>query len=240
MSKINIIIIEDEKNISSFIETTLQSHDYKVRSANSGKEGLALITSSCPDLILLDLGLPDLDGLEIIKQVRTWSSIPIIVISARTQERDKIAALDYGADDYITKPFGTGELLARIRTALRHGKPTVSSVDGLLIQPPYSREGLVIDFNKRKVSLNGLEIHLTQIEYKLVSLLAENSGRVLTYDNIISHIWGPYADSNNQILRVNMAHIRRKMEANPAEPQYIYTEIGVGYRMKESEAISNG
>lgn len=235
MSKLTIVIIEDEKNILSFIETALETHDYKVLTAASGKEGLSLINACCPDMILLDLGLPDLDGVDIIKNVRSWSNIPIIVISARTQEQEKVAALDFGADDYITKPFGTSELLARIRTALRHGKPTVSTGDGTLVQPTYRSGDLVIDFDKRLVTLRDKEVHLTQIEYKLVSLLAEQSGKVLTYDYIISRIWGPFADSNNQILRVNMAHIRRKLEINPAEPQYIYTEIGVGYRMRESE-----
>ncbi|MBE5980313.1 MAG: response regulator [Paenibacillaceae bacterium] len=235
MNKFTIAIIEDEKNISGFIESTLQRHDYKVISAVNGKDGLAMISSNCPDVILLDLGLPDIDGLDIIRNVRSWSAIPIIVISARTQEQEKVTALDYGADDYITKPFGTSELLARIRTALRHGKSTVSTVDGSVIQTPYQCKGLVIDFAKRLVTLNGHVIHLTQIEYKLVSLLAENSGKVLTYDYMINHIWGPYADSNNQILRVNMAHIRRKIEINPGEPNYIFTEIGVGYRMRESE-----
>lgn len=235
MSKFTIVMIEDEKNICNFIESALERQDYKVSTAYNGRDGLALINSLCPDVILLDLGLPDLDGIDIIKSVRSWTTIPIIVISARTQEQEKVAALDFGADDYITKPFGTSELLARIRTALRHGKPTVKANDGCVVQTPYRCEGLYIDFAKRLVTLNDHKIHLTQIEYKLVSLLAENSGKVLTYDYIISHIWGPYADNNNQILRVNMAHIRRKIEANPAEPKYIFTEIGVGYRMKESE-----
>lgn len=235
MSKFTIVMIEDEKNICNFIESALERQDYKVNTAFNGRDGLALINSLCPDVILLDLGLPDLDGIDIIKSVRSWTTIPIIVISARTQEQEKVAALDFGADDYITKPFGTSELLARIRTALRHGKPTVKAVDGCIIQTPYRCEGLYIDFAKRLVTLSDHKIHLTQIEYKLVSLLAENSGKVLTYDYIISHIWGPYADNNNQILRVNMAHIRRKIETNPAEPKYIFTEIGVGYRMKESE-----
>ena len=159
--------------------------------------------------------------------------IPIIVISARTNEQEKVLALDSGCDDYITKPFGTSELLARIRTALRHHQNA-----GILTANPegiYSYGDLSIDFTKRLVTLKGEAIHLTQIEYKLVSLLAKNSGRVLTYDYIISHIWGPYADNNNnQILRVNMAHIRRKIEKNPAEPYYIFTEIGVGYRMREN------
>lgn len=235
MSKLTIVMIEDEKNICNFIESALERHDYKLYTANNGRDGLALINSTCPDVILLDLGLPDLDGIDIIKSVRSWTSIPIIVISARTQEQEKVTALDFGADDYITKPFGTSELLARIRTALRHGKPTVSTAGGSVVQTPFRCEDLFIDFSKRLVTLSDQKIHLTQIEYKLVSLLAENSGKVLTYDYIISHIWGPYADNNNQILRVNMAHIRRKIESNPADPKYIFTEIGVGYRMRETE-----
>ena len=175
-----------------------------------------------------------MDGLEVIRQIRSWSVLPIIVISARTQEKEKVAALDAGADDYITKPFGTSELLARIRTALRHQNLQANS-SGKSPDPVYQYEGLTIDFDKRLITLDGQIIHLTQIEYKLVTLLARHSGKVLTYDYIINHIWGPYADSNNQILRVNMAHIRRKLEANPAEPQYIFTEIGVGYRMQESQ-----
>ncbi len=232
--KPSILIIEDEKSICSFIETVLTAHDYKVQTASTGQEGLSIAASLCPDLILLDLGLPDMDGLDIIPKIRSWSRLPVIVISARTQEQEKVTALDAGADDYITKPFGTSELLARIRTALRHyqfqtGDKTTAPV------PLYQYDGLTIDFEKRLVTLNGQTIHLTQIEYKLVTLLAQHSGKVLTYDFIINHIWGPYADSNNQILRVNMAHIRRKLESNPAEPKYIYTEIGVGYRMQESQ-----
>ncbi len=232
--KPTIIVIEDEKSICNFIETTLTAHNYKVITAATGQEGLSFITSRFPDLVLLDLGLPDIDGIEVIRQVRSWSMIPIIVISARTQEPEKVLALDSGCDDYITKPFGTSELLARIRTALRHQQHLSSSMANT--EPVYSYDDLTIDFSRRLVTLAGQEIHLTQIEYKLVSLLAKNGGRVLTYDYIINHIWGPYADNNNnQILRVNMAHIRRKLEKNPAEPNYIFTEIGVGYRMRESQ-----
>ena len=163
--------------------------------------------------------------------------IPIIVISARSREQEKVLALDSGCDDYITKPFGTSELLARIRTALRHHQQAGGALNKS--EPVYVFEDLTIDFTRRLVLLKGKEIHLTQIEYKLVSLLTKNSGRVLTYDYIINHIWGPYADNNNnQILRVNMAHIRRKLETTPAEPHYIFTEIGVGYRMRESQGIS--
>ena len=227
-TKANIIIIEDEKNICSFIEHILEPQGYRVISANTGKEGLQYITSEHPDVILLDLGLPDMDGLKLIEQVRSWSITPIIVISARTLEKSKIAALDLGADDYLTKPFGTGELLARIRTALRH-----SQRNQHIGSSKYQVGDLSVDFERRLVKVKDQEIHLTQIEYKLVCLLAQNAGRVMTYESIITKIWGPYADNDNQILRVNMAHIRRKLEENPAEPQYIFTEIGVGYRMRE-------
>lgn len=229
--KISVLIIEDEKSICDFIGKTLDSHEYKVTAANNGKDGLALITSSLPDLVLLDLGLPDMDGMDIIRKTREWSSLPIIVISARTQEKEKVQALDAGADDYITKPFGTFELLARIRTAIRHNNKL--SDDSQNTNRPYAADGLTIDFERRLVTLHGKEIHLTRVEYKIVSLLAKNSGKVMTYDTLIDQVWGPYADDNNRILRVNMANIRRKIEENPGEPKYIFTELGVGYRMLE-------
>ncbi|MCI9559809.1 response regulator transcription factor [Candidatus Ventrimonas sp. KK005] len=229
-NKQSILVIEDEKNIGNYIETILASNGYKVLRAMNGMTGLSLCTSHFPEVILLDLGLPDLDGMEVLQQIRGFSDLPIIVISARTQEKEKVEALDSGADDYITKPFGAEELLARIRTALRHRLHANRSITQ---EPVYSRDGLVIDFERRTVTLHEASIHLTQIEYKLVSLLARNAGKVLTYDSILKEIWGPYADTDNQILRVNMANIRRKLEANPAEPHYIFTEIGVGYRMLE-------
>lgn len=231
--KLSILLVEDEKNICDFISTSLSAQDYRISTAHTGKEALPIITSQCPDLILLDLGLPDMDGMEIIRQVRTWSSVPIIVLSARTQEQEKVRALDLGADDYLTKPIGTSELLARIRTALRHSNRL--NTDSPLYKRPFHARGLTIDFEKHLVSVDGRDVHLTQIEFKIISLLAQNSGRVMTYDTIISNIWGPYADDDNSILRVNMAHIRRKLEQNPAEPQYVFTEIGIGYRMIEDE-----
>ena len=231
--KLSILLVEDEKNICDFISTSLSAQDYRISTAHTGKEALPIITSQCPDLILLDLGLPDMDGMEIISQVRTWSSVPIIVLSARTQEQEKVRALDLGADDYLTKPIGTSELLARIRTALRHSNRL--NTDSPLYKRPFHAKGLTIDFEKHLVSVDGKDVHLTQIEFKIISLLAQNSGRVMTYDTIISNIWGPYADDDNSILRVNMAHIRRKLEQNPAEPQYVFTEIGIGYRMIEDE-----
>ena len=227
-TKATIIIIEDEKNICSFIEHILEPQGYRVISANTGKEGLQYITSEHPDVILLDLGLPDMDGLEVLQKLRSWSDVPVIIISARTKEQEKVSALDLGADDYITKPFGTGELMARIRTSLRHSH---AQAPGHV----YKALDLEIDFEKRLIRLRGEEVHLTQIEYQLLTLLAENSGRVLTYSYIMNAIWGPYMDNNNQILRVNMANIRRKLEQNPAQPQYVFSEIGVGYRMRENE-----
>ena len=229
-NKQTILIIEDEKHIGNYMETIVIANQYKALRAMNGLQGLSLCTSHYPDLILLDLGLPDMDGMEVLQRIRGFSNIPVIVVSARNQEREKVVVLDGGADDYITEPFGSEELLARIRTALRHSARVASIAPQ---EQKYSREGLEINFEKRLVTLNGKEIHLTQIEYKLVSLLAKNAGKVLTYDYILKDIWGPYADTDNQILRVNMANIRRKLEKNPAEPFYIFTEIGVGYRMKE-------
>lgn len=225
--KLTVVLIEDERNITNFIQSILINESYKVLTASTGKDGLSLIASQCPDIILLDLGLPDIDGIQVIEKIRTFTKTPIIVISARIQEEEKVNALDCGADDYITKPFGTSEMMARIRTALRHSHRTEDS------ESVYHCGDLTINFEKRLITCGDEEIHLTQIEYKLVSLLARQAGKVLTYDYLIRQIWGPYSDNNNQILRVNMAHIRRKLEKNPAEPEYIFTEIGVGYRMRE-------
>ena len=229
-SKIKILIVEDEEAISNFISTTLKANSYHTLSAYTGNEALSMIPSHCPEVILLDLGLPDMDGIEILKEIRKWSSIPVIIVSARGNEQEKVEALDLGADDYITKPFGTSELLARIRTALRHN---IKSGTVIGANEKFVVKGLSIDFPKRLVTVDGKDVHLTQIEFKIVSMLAKSAGRVLTYDHIIAELWGPYAVKDNQILRVNMANIRRKLEKNPAEPQYIYTEVGVGYRMVE-------
>lgn len=225
-----ILVIEDEKGIRGFIATVLNANRYTVIQAENGKEAMMMIHSYCPDLVLLDLGLPDMEGMDIIRQVREWSDLPIVVVSARENDGDKVGALDLGADDYVTKPFSPSELLARIRTALRHSVRRMGSAAGNNV---FETGGLRIDFDKREVLVDGEVIHLTQMEYKIVSLLCQNAGRVLTYDAMIRHIWGPNAKCDNQILRVNMAHIRRKLEKNPAEPEYIYTEVGVGYRMRE-------
>ena len=233
-NKYLIVIVEDEYNISSFVSAVLQANGFDTMVARNGAEAIILITSHCPDLVLLDLGLPDMDGQGIIENVRGWSNVPIIVVSARTRERDKVMALESGADDYITKPFGTSELLARIRTALRH----VQLREGEQAQRQtgvFHTGDLEVDYDKRRVYVNGEGVHLTQNEYKRVALLSKSSGRVLTYDSIIKHIWGPNAKQGNQILRVNMANIRRKIEPSTAEPRYIMTEMGVGYRMAEGE-----
>ena len=233
-NKCLIVIVEDEYNISSFVSAVLQANGFDTMVARNGAEAIILITSHCPDLVLLDLGLPDMDGQGIIENVRGWSNVPIIVVSARTRERDKVKALESGADDYITKPFGTSELLARIRTALRH----VQLREGEQAQRQtgvFHTGDLEVDYDKRRVYVNGEDAHLTQNEYKIVALLSKYSGRVLTYDSIIKHIWGPNAKQGNQILRVNMANIRRKIEPSTAEPRYIMTEMGVGYRMAEGE-----
>lgn len=232
--KHNILVIEDESNIRSFMTTILKANNYNVMLAKNGAEANMYITSYCPDVIILDLGLPDMDGLNIIKQVRKWSQMPIIVVSARSRERDKVEALDLGADDYITKPFGTSELLARVRTAIRHLRNDSANQQSVQ-SGKFTVQELTVDYDKRRVLLGGKDMHLTHTEYKLLALLSKHAGKVLTYEYIIKQIWGPNADSDNQILRVNMANIRRKIENNPAEPKYVFTEIGVGYRMLDNE-----
>lgn len=232
--KITVLFIEDEKNILSFVDKLLKSHGYKTVTASTGQEGLQLISSNCPDLILLDLGLPDIDGQSIIRSVRSWTNCPIIVISARTTEEEKVLALDNGADDYITKPFGTSELLARIRTSLRHSSRFLSTQTSNVSL--YRCRDLILDFDKRSLTISGKFVHLTPVEYKIVALLAQNSGKVITYTTLLQNVWGPYTDDDNKILRVNMANIRRKIEKNPAQPEYIFTEVGVGYRMREEDS----
>lgn len=227
-----VLIIEDEKSISNFISTILNNNGYETLNASCGSEAITMISSHCPDLIILDLGLPDMDGLDILRQLRSWSSLPVVVVSARSHERDKVTALDMGADDYLTKPFGTEELLARVRTAIRHTR-TSSGNDEIAQKGTYTVGELTIDYNKHQVLLRGENARLTLSEFRIVALLGKHAGKVLTYDTIIKELWGPRAGGDNQILRVNMANIRRKIEQNPAEPRYIFTEIGVGYRLAE-------
>ena len=212
----------------------LEARDYEVMIVQSGAMASTLIASHCPDLIILDLGLPDMDGMQILKSVRSWSKVPVVVVSARSHERDKVAALDAGADDYLTKPFGTEELLARIRTAIRHTRTGLDN-DSIAQSGKYTVRDLTIDYDKHHVLMRGEDVHLTLNEFKIVALLGKYAGKVLTYDFLIREIWGPKAKADNQILRVNMANIRRKIEKNPAAPEYIFTEIGVGYRMLENE-----
>ena len=232
--KPKILIVEDERRIANFMSAVLTANRYDTVLASCGREAQSMISSHCPDLIILDMGLPDMDGLEIIRNVRSWTQLPVIVVSARTHEREKVEALDAGADDYITKPFGTNELLARIRTALRHTRSRAAG-DVSAAKSSFAAGELTIDYNKRQVQLGGENIHLTQNEFRIVSLLSANAGKVLTYDFILKELWGPAAKGDNQALRVHMANIRRKLEKNPAEPQYIFTEVGVGYRMKEGD-----
>ena len=229
-----ILVVEDEKSISSFIRAILSTNGYDVIVAHSGSEAFSMISSHCPDLIVLDLGLPDMDGMRIIESVRQWTQLPILVVSARTHERDKVEALDCGADDYITKPFGAAELLARVRVAIRHARLSLGG-DGLANAGRFVAGDLTIDYDKHQVLIAGENAHLTQNEYKIVALLGKCAGKVLTYDFILKELWGPQSRGSNQILRVNMANIRRKIEKNPAEPRYIFTEVGVGYRMAEGD-----
>jgi len=232
MIREKILVIEDEKSISHFISTILNNNGYESMQARSGKEALSMISSHCPDLIILDLGLPDMDGLTILRQLREWSSLPVVVVSARSHEKDKVQALDLGADDYLTKPFGTDELLARVRTAIRHTR-TTSGNNEIAQRGTYTVGDLTIDYNKHQALVCGENVKLTLSEFRIVALLGKHAGKVLTYDFIMKELWGPRAGGDNQILRVNMANIRRKIEKNPAEPEYLFTEVGVGYRLAE-------
>ena len=227
-----VLIVEDEKSIAHFISTILTSNGYETIQARTGNEAMTMLSSHCPDLVILDLGLPDMDGMEVLSSLRSWSSLPVVVVSARSHEHDKVAALDLGADDYLTKPFGTAELLARVRTAIRHTRTTSSSSE-IAQRGTYTVGELTIDYNKHQVLVRGENVHLTLSEFRIVALLGKYAGKVLTYDYIIKELWGPRAGGDNQILRVNMANIRRKIEKDPAMPEYILTEIGVGYRLAE-------
>ncbi len=233
MIRDKILIIEDDAPIRRYLHTTLAANGYDVLLADTAAGATQMITSHCPDVILLDLGLPDADGTGIIRAVRAWTRTPIVVVSARDTESDKAEALDLGADDYLTKPFGTVELLARIRTALRHTR-TGAEDDGLALTGAYRVGDLVIDYKRHRVTRAGEEIRLTPNEFRIVSLLGRHAGQVLTYQHIMREIWGPAAVGDNKVLRVHMANIRRKLERTPAEPEYIFTEVGVGYRMAEA------
>lgn len=224
----SILVIEDEPQIQRFLRAALGSHDYAVTEATTGQRGLALAAANGPDLIILDLGLPDMDGLAVTKQLREWSSTPVIVLSARGQEQDKIAALDAGADDYLTKPFSVGELLARIRVALRHAAQSKAEPRS----PVFATDGLRVDLARRQVTMNGTDVHLTPLEYKLLATLVQHAGKVITHRQLLRTVWGAAYETETHYLRVYMAQLRHKLEADPARPRYLLTEPGVGYRLQ--------
>ncbi len=219
-----VVVVEDEKQIRRFVRTALESEGCRVFEAQSGRHGLTEAATRKPDLVILDLGLPDLDGVEFIRDLRAWSILPIIVLSARTDENDKIAALDAGADDYLTKPFSVGELLARVRAALRRG------ATGLAGEPVVAFGDIRLDLANRNILRSGAPIHLTPIEYRLLSQLAGNPGKVLTHRQLLRDVWGPSHVEHSHYLRIYMAQLRQKLEADPARPRHFLTEPGVGYR----------
>ncbi len=223
-----ILLIEDDPQIRRFLRATLPGNNYRLIEATTAQDGLRIAEVQHPDLIILDLGLPDLDGVEVARQLREWTLTPILVLSVRDQEHDKIAALDAGADDYLTKPFGTGELLARMRVALRHTMQALQNDEG----PVYTLRGLRVDFGHRQVFVDEREIHLTPIEYRLLTALISYAGKVVTRDRLLKEVWGPSHTNEIQYLRVYMGHLRQKLEADPTRPQYLLTEAGVGYRLK--------
>jgi len=226
MNEKTILIIEDDRSIRNFLKLALKTNNYNTVESFTGLSGISLFMSHNPDLILLDLGLPDIDGMDVLTQIRQTSAVPIVIVSARGQEQEKVAALDAGADDYVTKPFGINELLARIRAALRKQKPAAATHEFVL-------DSMRIDFDKHKVCIGGKELHLTPIEYKILLLLTENAGKVLTHKFIQENIWGYGSSDDYQSLRVYMANIRKKIESDTACPRFIMTEIGVGYRFAD-------
>ena len=220
-----VLLVEDEPQMRRFIRASLEAHGYSLVEATTATEGTQLAASHNPALVLLDLGLPDHDGLSVLHGLRTWSKIPVVVLSARGKEEDKVAALDGGADDYLTKPFGVGELLARIRVALRHAQKAPDA-------PVLELGALHIDLARRLVTVEGKEVHLTPIEYRLLTYLAQHEGKVLTHRQILAEVWGPGAEHQTHYVRVHMAELRKKVEADPARPKLIVTEPGVGYRLR--------
>ncbi len=229
MYKSKILVVEDDLAITNLIRTTLETQDYQYHTAKSGSAALMDAVSYNADVIILDLGLPDMDGVEIIRKVRSWSNVPIIVVSARSEDRDKVEALDAGADDYLTKPFSIDELLARLRVALRRSR--MEEADVRSSGSTYTNGSLSIDYAAGCAYLDGVEVHLTPIEYKLLCVLARNTGKVLTHNYIFKEVWGSALASDTPSLRVFMATLRKKIEKDPSNPQYLQTHIGVGYRM---------
>ena len=227
-NKYKVLLVEDDRNIASFIQTVLETNGYQVLTAERCRQGLLVFASHVPDLVVLDLGLPDMDGDEFIRIARQESSVPIIVLSARMEEQDKIQALDLGANDYITKPFGTGELLARVRAALRTNR---NSTNAAAPGGAFVLEDMVIDYDRRQVSVGGKLIHLTQTEYNILFYLSQHTGKVMTYAAIIRAVWGIMDSGSIKKLQVNMANIRKKLGVLPGENRYVVNELGVGYRM---------
>ncbi|WP_291470553.1 two-component system response regulator KdpE [Acidovorax sp.] len=227
-----VLVIEDEPQIRRFVRSALEAEGWQVHEAGTLREGLSAAGTRHPDLLVLDLGLPDGDGVELIRDVRGWSAVPIIVLSARTDETDKIAALDAGADDYLTKPFGTGELLARVRANLR--RPRVATGNGLVqeaAEPLFHFGDVEVDRSARLVRRAGVEVHLTPTEYRMLMVLVANAGRVITQKQLLREVWGPMRSDQSHYLRIYMGHLRQKLEADPAQPRHLLTESGVGYRL---------
>jgi len=222
-----IVLIEDEPQIRRFLRATLTSQGYRLFEATTGADGLVEVGSRLPDVVVVDLGLPDMDGIEVIRRLREWSAVPIIVLSARGQEQDKVAALDAGADDYVSKPFGASEMLARIRVALRHSAGASREGD----EATFKVGDLQVDLLRRHVSMGQREIRLTPIEYKLLTTLARHAGKVVTHQQLLREVWGPTHTDQAHYVRVYLAHLRHKLEAEPARPRYLLTEPGVGYRL---------
>ena len=227
-NKYKILVVEDDRNILSMIQTVLDTNGYQVLAAQRCQQGILMLSSHVPDLVVLDLGLPDMDGEEFIRITRRSSMIPIIVLSARTEEKDKVSALDLGANDYITKPFGTAELLARVRASLRISRINLRAA---VPDSVFTLDDMVIDYDRRQVSVGGKTIHVTQTEFNILSFLSQHCGKVMTYSAIISAIWGTMDEGSVKKLQVNMANIRKKLGCKPGENRYIINELGVGYRM---------
>jgi two-component system KDP operon response regulator KdpE len=225
-SFIRVLVVDDEPQIRRFLRTSLSAHGYRVIEAASGREAITLMATEQPELVLLDLGLPDMDGLEVIRRLREWSSVPIIIVSVRGQEAEKVEALDHGADDYVTKPFGIGELLARMRAALRH------RLQADLADPVFHTAGLTVDLVRRIVTVEGHEVKLTPKEYDLLRVLVTHAGKVITHQHLLREVWGPGSVHETHYLRVYVGQLRQKLEPDPARPRYILTEPGVGYRLR--------
>jgi two-component system KDP operon response regulator KdpE len=229
--ELTVLVIEDEAPIRHFLRTTLSGQGFQVAEASTAEDGLAQAAARNPDIIVLDLGLPDLDGIEVTRRLREWTAIPIIVLSARNQEQDKVAALDLGADDYLTKPFGVKELMARMRAALRHAARSDAGPG----EAVFTTGELRVDLVRRQVFVGDQEVHLTPIEYKLLTVLVRNAGKVLTHRQLLKDVWGPLHVDEAHYVRVYMRQLRAKLEANPAHPRYLITEIGVGYRLRTED-----